>query len=54
MADKRESLIKDNIFKLMLQLSVPGIIGMEMANRNDSCQCHSAGIKKAPCGTSLA
>ena len=28
MADKRESLIKDNIFKLMLQLSVPGIIGM--------------------------
>ena len=34
-------------------MNSPGIIGMEMANRNDSCQGCLAGIKKAPCGTSL-
>lgn len=28
MIDKREHLISDNIFKLMLELSIPGIIGM--------------------------
>ena len=28
MADKREELVSGNIFKLMLKLGVPGIIGM--------------------------
>nr|WP_252723391.1 MATE family efflux transporter [Treponema pedis] len=28
MTDKREHLIRNNIFKLMMELSIPGIIGM--------------------------